>query len=325
MPLISKQFLFIVGSPRSGTTMLQVLLGSHPQVATSVELTFFDEYVATWLERWAHEKAVMDQYGFRRGLPTVWTDADMEGFLLEFLTRAYSRVIERAPGRTHVLDKNPHYSGHVHLIKRLLPGARFIHMVRDGRDVACSLRAATAMGFRFQTLAEAGTLWRDSVLKAREAAVYTGDYLELRYEDFLGERTAHYEQVLEFCGLRADSEWIARTLEENTFEKMKDRHAMGDPEAKAGKTHYQQGQAGRWQREFTPGDRYAFDRIAGPLLRELGYAKSDWWAEGEVRRLTLPLHWEARRRWKLLGLGLTLARRAVTGAKLPAEFAYFDR
>ena len=48
--LESKDFLFIIGSPRSGTTMLQILLASHPQVASTVEQTVFNNYVAQWLE-----------------------------------------------------------------------------------------------------------------------------------------------------------------------------------------------------------------------------------------------------------------------------------
>ena len=53
--LDSKSFIFIVGSPRSGTTMLQILLASHPQVASTVEQTLYQHYVKQWLDTWESE------------------------------------------------------------------------------------------------------------------------------------------------------------------------------------------------------------------------------------------------------------------------------
>jgi hypothetical protein len=323
--LDEKQLLFIIGSPRSGTTLLQVLLASHPQVASTVELTLFDQYLAPFVKAWEREKAVMREYGFRRGLPAVWDEAELEQFLRDFLERAYRGVLERFPECTRLLDKNPVYSLHVHLIKRMLPTARFLHIIRDGRDVAASLKAATGLGFRLETFAAAGVMWRDHVNAAREAAVYGADYLEVRYEDLVRDPMPRYQEILAFCGLNAEPGWIARTIEENTFEKMKSRRATGDPLVPATDAHYQQGRAGRWREEFTARDRYELDQVAGPLLAALGYAQPGWWAESAAEKRTLPALGEIRRRGRLLGLILTLARRTLSGSRLPKGFDDFER
>jgi hypothetical protein len=317
MELADKQFLYIIGSPRSGTTMLQILLGNHPQVATTVELTLFSKYIGPWLKTWDMEVQNRAERGWHQGLPMLWDAAENDQFLSEFLRRAYAKLDERTPGRTHVLDKNPGYSLHVHTIKRLIPNARFVHMIRDGRDVACSLAAAKeTMGFGMKRLAEGGALWRQWVEGAREAARYPDSYLEVRYEDFLTQGADLYARVLEFCGLPADREWITRTLEENTFDKMKARGASADRETTISTHHYRQGQAGKWREQFQLQDRWEFDRVAGRLLIELGYAQPDWWAESELELTTQQRRHEIRRRLGLLRHALRLAGAAITGRKV---------
>ncbi|RYD60973.1 MAG: hypothetical protein EOP84_36300, partial [Verrucomicrobiaceae bacterium] len=67
--LSTKNFLYIIGSPRSGTTMLQILLSQHPQVASTVEQTLFQLYVSPWLEAWKTEVYNLEEQGWKLGLP----------------------------------------------------------------------------------------------------------------------------------------------------------------------------------------------------------------------------------------------------------------
>jgi hypothetical protein len=316
MDLSSKHLIYIIGSPRSGTTMLQVLLGSHPQVATTVELTLFTKYIGPWLEMYQTEVANRVKYGWNQGLPMLWSPEENDEFMRDFLRGVYEKVDQARPGRTHLLDKCPGYSLYVPEIKRLLPHVRFIHLIRDGRDVACSLAAAKeTMHFGMNRLAEGGTLWRNWVRGARRAAEYAGDYLELRYEDFLVQGVDVYERVLAFCGLPADRAWIEQTLAENTFSKMKERRATADPEVMTSTDHYRQGKVGSWRKDFTPQDRYEFDRAAGELLIELGYAERGWWAENGAERQLEPRRHELRRRWDFLRRAAKYAGGALLGGK----------
>jgi hypothetical protein len=271
--LTSKDFLFVIGSPRSGTTMLQILIASHPQVASTVEQTLFTHYVPQWLETWSSEVANIEKRGWKLGLPILWKEEELTEFLREFLRRAYEKILAAKPDATHLLDKHPGYSHHVGTIKRFLPRARFVHMIRDGRDVACSMMAVhKKMGFAPAELPEAAAKWRKFVRAAREAAAFGADYLEVRYEDFLSSREEAYARVLSFCGLDATAAWISEVIAANTFEKMRDRGASPDPHTKLSAKRYHRGTAGGWRADFTAWDSYEFDRLAGDLLCELGYA-----------------------------------------------------
>jgi hypothetical protein len=296
--LDSKTFLFIIGSPRSGTTMLQILLASHPQVASTVEQTLFQHYIKQWLDTWALEVRNIEERGWELGLPILWKEEELVEFLREFLARAYEKVLALKPQATHLLDKHPGYSAHVRTIKRFLPGARFIHIIRDGRDVAASTVAAHAkMGFGPANVAGAAVKWKHFLQAARGAAQFGADYLEIRYEQFLENKTDVYARVLDFCALPATAEWIKETVEANTFEKMKERGASPDPTTRLSEKRYHRGTAGGWQQDFSAWDRYQFDHLAGDLLCELGYAQPGWWVESESDRFILPLRhrWEKRR------------------------------
>ena len=294
--------------------MLQVLLANHPDVATTVELTLFDRYVGPWLETWDMENANIRQKGWQLGLPMLWNEQEFESFIREFIHRAYVKLLERNPQATAILDKNPGYSMHVETIKRFLPRARFIHMIRDGRDVACSLVAAKeSMGFGFSEHAAAGVLWRNLVLGARKAAVFGNDYLELRYEDFLADNRAAYRKTLEFCGLPFDDQWLNDTIAANTFEKMKERQATGDQGVKVSPHHYRTGKAGNWKSEFTSATRFAFHLAAGKLLCELGYGDEFWWAETQSDRTWLPRKHYWRRRREAFGFAWDWFKAGITG------------
>lgn len=316
MMLEDKQFLYIIGSPRSGTTMLQILLANHPQVASTVEQTLFTHYVPQWLETWATEVHNIEDRGWKLGLPILWKEEELRDFLSEFLRRAYAKILAGKPAATHLLDKHPGYSHHVRTIRSFLPAARFIHLIRDGRDVAASMMAVhKKMGFAPAQVAGGAGKWKKFVLAAREAADFGNDYLEIRYEDFLGSREEIYGKVLEFCGLPYTLEWIAETLAANTFEKMKASGASPDQRTKLSEKRYHRGTAGGWKEELSGWDRYEFDRIAGDLLVELEYAKPGWWAETTGDRVMQPLRRRWRKRMPFLTRALHDIQAAVLGHK----------
>ncbi len=296
--LESKDFIFIVGSPRSGTTMLQILLASHPQVASTVEQTLYQHYLKDWLERWRSEVEVIEERGWKLGLPILWSEEELHEVLRDFLRRAYTKVLANKPAATHILDKHPGYSAHVATIKKFLPRAKFIHMIRDGRDVAASTLAAhQKMGFGPNDIPGAAEKWKCFLRAAQEASGFGEDYLEIRYEKFLEGKEETYAQVLEFCHLTSSPEWIRETLAANTFEKMKERGASPDPNTKLSDKRYHRGTAGGWRSDFSALDRYQFDRVAGDLLCELGYAQPGWWEKESTDGVLLPLRdaWWRRR------------------------------
>src|SRR3989344_6138597 len=106
---LKKQFIFIVGSPRSGTTWLQILIGEHPKVATTVELTTFSRYLEPWTRTWKNEESNIKLGKWHQGLPVIWTESDFNSFINNFLENVYSKVLNKNNIATNILDKHPGY------------------------------------------------------------------------------------------------------------------------------------------------------------------------------------------------------------------------
>ena len=271
--------------------MLQVLIGEHPLVATTVELTLYRFYVSPWLKKWDEEKRNSDEGRWHQGLPFVWKRDELADFLHEFTERVYRKLLASKPGATHVLDKHPPNAMHLGVIRNQWPNARFIHVLRDGRDVACSMiSAAKRIGFGARTIPAAAAAWKEYVTAARKGAAYGEDYLEIRYEDLLRDGGTAYARVLNFCRLPHTAEWVETTLAGNTFDKMKEARRTGDPGFQSSEAHYRKGRAGAWQEELSARQRFEFERRAGELLRELGYeAERDWWKKSALDGTLFPI------------------------------------
>ena len=289
---LDKNFLFIIGAPRSGTTWLQAMLGAHPAVCTTVELTLFTQYTRPWLNAWRAESGHIAAGDWHQGLPVLWTESEFQGFLQEFLDRVYKKVLETKPEATHILDKHPGYTACVAEIRWLLPRAQFIHVIRDGRDVAASLVAAQRdMGFGCRTIREAAHIWRSSIEQARSARTLAGDYLEIRYEDLLATPRSSLKTVFEFSHLPVNDQLVDSIVEHCAFDKMKQTLQSPASGIKEHPAHFRKGTTGGWKEDFRPIDRYFFHRIAGQLLSELGYIENNtghsWWGDTPLQKLRI--------------------------------------
>jgi len=290
---LEKQFLFIIGAPRSGTTWLQAMVGAHPLICTTDELKIFDFFTGPWGKSWQQLlKLQKDGRGARRhGLTGVWSEDEFRDFLREFLERVYARVVQKKPEATVILDKTPGYSDYVEHINWLIPQAKFIHLIRDGRDVVVSLQAASQGWGKMwapKKTESAAALWKSTLLAARKGEQYGDRYLEVRYEDLLTNGAQILSSIFEFVGVPTKPVDAAAIFQEHQFQKMKKEGAgvqnFGLPEG-----FFRKGQAGDWQNSLKPNQRYSIHDTAGDLLCELGYARDSWWVEHWHQRFTLPL------------------------------------
>lgn len=287
---LNKQHLFIIGSPRSGTTWLQIMIDAHPLVCTTVELTLFSKYTGPWIKAWKDEAYHIDQGHWYQGLPFLWNGGEFYAFLREFLDKVYERVVATNPQATHILDKHPGYSSYVEDINALLPKARFIHIIRDGRDVAVSMIAARKnIGFGPDDISDAASSWKTEVVAAQQARQFENRYFEVRYEDLLTAGVDTMRSIFNFCGLSLSMVDVATIVEQHSFENMKANRLSAVKGIKTSEAHYRKGEMGNWRKELTPMDKYLFDQIAGDLLCQLGYAENGWWAESHIQRIILPL------------------------------------
>src|SRR5579875_3457488 len=165
--------IFIVGSPRSGTSLLRLILDSHPAIACGPEthvLADLDESLGRHWDRLA-------RYGAER---EHWHDAYREAFARLKADYAARR------GKARWADKTPAYAQHLQFVTALFPDAQVIHVIRDARHVTAS--ALARWGWRRAWAMP--QLWRESVEKAREFGrdADPGRYREVRFEQLVGDR-----------------------------------------------------------------------------------------------------------------------------------------
>ena len=284
------RLVFIVGSPRSGTTWLQRMMGAHPAVATGQETDLLNRFCQNLYGTWDNQLSDPEEWQRRRhkGLPAVLTEEEFDALVLELTERVYCKVLSLRPGATVVLDKNPEYSLCVPLIRRMYPESAVIHLVRDGRDVASSLLAASrgwGADWAPRQLGRAAQKWRSYVESAMRAA-QSGRYLEIRYEDLRADGAHVLRECLEFAGVAAPAEQCAEIVARFELQSARDR--IDDPIAWSGEvvrrlggspaepegffgTDSNGGGRPAWSRR----DLWEFEEAAGDLLRRLGYADED--------------------------------------------------
>ena len=211
MALADIPAVYVLGAPRSGTTWLQLMLGSHPAVATPVELAFFSDYLAPWYDTWTRqcEGGATEIKPAYWGVPAALTETEFEETLGLVVERVYRAVLAAKPGATVLVEKDPQYCGCVDAIVRTVPHAKFLHVIRDGRDVACSMmRVARSWGGMWapERAGGAAELWRDCVHAVQSVRDAQDGYLEIRYEDLLAESGPEaLRDVFSFCGIDDDA------------------------------------------------------------------------------------------------------------------------
>lgn len=275
---------FIIGAPRSGTSWFQFLIGAHPLVATPQEIDLFSRYIPLVWDAWEHELGRPPEARIA-GLITALTQEEFEHQLRSFAAGVHERILAMKPGATVVLEKDPPYSLHVPLINRLLPEARFLHLIRDGRDVAVSMMASSRSWNQWLpgTVREAASTWREYVEAALQASDFHGRYLEVRYEALVEDGAAELLRVFDFLGLEADIELCEQISDTNRFSALAKRRELSPSIAFGGEAlrtfgrppepegFLRRGRAGDWATAMSRRQVRIFDEVAGELLACLGY------------------------------------------------------
>jgi hypothetical protein len=262
---------FIVGSARSGTTLLRVILNAHPRVTVPPESRFIvelwrdssDVEVARFLAALQEHRqfqswnlsidAVKAELGDRVTVPYATA--------IECVYDAYAKWV----GKERWGDKTPRYVEHIPFISELFPDARFVHLVRDGRDVALSY---ANVPFGPKTVAKAAALWARRVrLGVTEGRRLGSDrYLEVRYEDLVETPEATTKALSEFLGIGFVPEMMEYT--EKAPEFVLDKAKTYNP-----KVLEKPSKNSRWEAEMPSAHEEAFEAVAGDVLDLFGYPR----------------------------------------------------
>ena len=281
-----RQFIFIIGAPRSGTTWLQSMISAHPRVASlgGVEQTLFSSYLQPLIERWEFEAKNIEKGRWEQGLPCIWTKSEFNNLIETFTRKVYSKFLEKNKDATHILDKHPEYSNCTSTIKNILPNAKFVHLTRDGRDVAVSLKSVKErVGFGTGTVWGAAYEWKKCLSNAKRAKKFGREYyLELTYDELLLDGYGNLMRLFEFLNLEYD-EALVRSMLENFSYKNKPVS-----EANVAVDSLRGGYKPVWKTELSLKERYIFHLVAGFELRENGMEEnSNWWAYNGMDRLIM--------------------------------------
>jgi tetratricopeptide (TPR) repeat protein len=192
--------IFIVGMPRSGSTLVEQILASHPHVFGAGELTDFDTVVA----RLAHRARVP--------FPDLaWAMADED--LAELGTSYLDAIRASAPEVARITDKMPQNCWFVGLIHMALPRARIIHARRDPVDtcVSCfSTLFAAAQEYSYD-LNELGRYYRiyQALMQHWRDVLPEGTMLEVQYEEVIDDLEGQARRLVSYCGLEWDEACLA--------------------------------------------------------------------------------------------------------------------
>lgn len=193
--------LFIVGMPRSGTSLVEQILASHPEVFGAGELGDIGFFVTELAE---------GRYG-QRGYPVCFRS--LSRAVLDRLARRYLDHLHRlAHGARRVTDKLPQNFQHLGLIALLFPESRVIHCVRDPRDTCLSIYFQPFFeNVSFASdLRHCGLYYRQyERLMAHWRQVLDLPILEVRYEDLIAKQDTLSREMVAFAGLEWDERCIS--------------------------------------------------------------------------------------------------------------------
>jgi tetratricopeptide (TPR) repeat protein len=201
------QPIFIMGFPRSGTTLAEQALSSHPRISAGDELPFVNELSD------AIPRLFGSPLSYPEALAELWMGDNRRG--PEALRDAYLQKAELKgfikPGSTYFTDKMPLNEMHLGLISLIFPGSPLIHILRHPLDVVLSvyshhLTHGYFCAFALETIANHYALVMDLVHHYR--AQLAMRYLPVRYEDMVEDMSGSVRRMLDFIGESFDERCV---------------------------------------------------------------------------------------------------------------------
>jgi hypothetical protein len=263
--------LLVLGVRRSGTTLLRMMLDRSSQLAIPDESYFVTQLAhrhgskpdveafaedcrrLSTLRDWG---VTPDDLDLRRGMTTG-----------DAIAAVYARYAA-LQGKARWGDKTPMYMQHLPLLARLFPDARFVHLIRDGRDAALSFLGVPP-GIMSRTWAQPRTAvdfacqWRTEVKAAQRLGRRVGPerYLEVRYEALVDDAEQELRRICSFTDLPFEGGMLAYTEAVDVSSKPHQQRLLQPPTRGVRD----------WRAELSGEDARAFEGVAGDLLGRLGY------------------------------------------------------
>ena len=190
---MSDKPVFIVGMPRSGTTLIEQILSSHPAITGAGEVPYLGDILNSFPERFGRSKTYPD-------CVAELSSSDLDSLASDYL----DKLLKHAPDAARITDKMPHNFLHIGIIDRLFPNSRIIHCIRDPIDTCLSIyfhnfstnhpytRDLRKLGDYYRAYRELMEHWP----KVTQIPV-----LNIYYEQLVAEQETTSRKIIEFCGV----------------------------------------------------------------------------------------------------------------------------
>jgi hypothetical protein len=276
-------FFFIIGRPRSGTTLLQTLFGMHPNVVIPPESAVIKEsyegfkHIENWRKRdikrfSAFLFRVRKFEGWNIDLKKIESTLIEHKGILNFPTIVrivYSLYSSGQDKNIMVIgDKNPRYSKYPETMQKIIPGAKFIHVVRDHRDHILSMQRTGLLNGNLPLIAY---FWKKSQIKMFKFIKNNpDDVISVRYEDFVEDPEKNLVEMCRFLGISFDPDLLK-------FYDNKDKIVEKD-RLKSNQIFHQNlfnpvssANVGKWRKNMKRRDILRADFIVGSVAEKSGY------------------------------------------------------
>jgi len=286
--MITKQnpYLFIVGSPRSGTTLLKRMLNAHPELAITRETHWITRYYKTG-KGLTHDKKVTEAlipklFEYHR-LPHLGLEADaLKGIVSKNKTMSYADFVSavfdlygQRQNKSLVGDKTPGYVRNIPLLHKLWPHSKFIHMIRDGREVCLSMQKWRLTektlnkyaSWNDDTLSTIALWWKWHVQLGTEAGqkLTPSNYYEIKYEQLIDNPGQSCNELCDYLGLEYHENLINFANGKTNVQTGSSANASWLPPTKGLRN---------WKAEMSATDCERVEAVIGNFLEELGFDRA---------------------------------------------------
>ena len=260
--------IFVGGAGRSGTTLVRVILDSHPNIVCGPELKLTPLIGQLWHQFMTVHAPVLQEY--------LLEPDDVNELFREFFFRLVGKYWERS-GKSRLAEKSPNNVFVFPRLHALFPESPLIHVVRDGRDVVCSLLEmnwvdpTTGQPVDYtQDAGKAAEYWVAAVRAGRSLLEHPSArerYFEMRYEALVTEPEPELRRLFEFLGEPWDDAVMA------FHEKVHDL-AGESSSSQVSQPIYSQ-KMGRWKQDLSPARLEKVMVVAADFLNDLGYLSDE--------------------------------------------------
>lgn len=247
-----KEVIFVLGTPRSGTTLLQKILESHSKLFSIQAETAIFSFKNFWSKNRKH-------FDFDELTKNKLLSESKDN--IDFFENSVSILMDRNPGKIFI-EKTPQHIRYLSFLIKHFPNAKFVHIVRDGRDCYCS--AIKHPWIPQSRSIELFSKYYSSCVKRGIKSIGHPNVHTLKYEDLVQDPLAIVKDLMTFLSLEVEEEQL------NSSFRSKDKRAQLEQFKKLNEG-INNSSVGRWKNELNKKQIQEFEKYSKDVLRYFGY------------------------------------------------------